>query len=170
MKRILILLIISISFIMETGAQQDTTALTKPGEKAPAFSCKYIDGKSFDLNKLHGKIIMINFFATWCPACNLELPTLQKEVWEKYRDNPEFVLIIIGREHTDKELSDFAKSKNYSLPFAADPKREIYNLYATKYIPRNIVIDGDGKIIYQKSGFTSTEFAEIEKLIAKSLK
>lgn len=170
MKKFIFFLLISISFIMETGAQQDTTALTKQGEKAPAFSCKFIDGKGFDLNKLHGKIVMINFFATWCPGCNLELPALQKDVWEKYRDNPGFVLIVIGREHTDQELSDFAKSKNLTLPFAADPKREIYNLYATKYIPRNIVIDRDGKILYQESGFTATEFAEIEKLIADSLK
>lgn len=170
MRRIFILLITSISMFMKSEAQQDTTANTRPGDKAPVFTCKTLDGKTYDLSKLTGKVVMINFFATWCPACNLELPQLEKEIWKKYRDNPDFVLLVIGREHTEKELGDYAASKNLSLPFAPDPKRDIYKLYASKYIPRNIVIDRDGKIIYQKSGFTAKELEEIEELIAEKLK
>lgn len=156
--------------LMESEAQQDTTANTRLGDKAPVFTCKTLDGKTYDLSKLTGKVVMINFFATWCPGCNMELPELEKEIWKKYRDNPGFVLLVIGREHTEKELIDFATSKNLSLPFAADPKRDIYKLYASKYIPRNIVIDRDGKIIYQNSGFTSKELSDIEKLIEGRLK
>ncbi|MGD0581479.1 MAG: TlpA disulfide reductase family protein [Bacteroidales bacterium] len=170
MRRIFILLIISISMLMESEAQQDTTANTRLGDKAPVFTCKTLDGKTYDLSKLTGKVVMINFFATWCPGCNMELPELEKEIWKKYRDNPGFVLLVIGREHTEKELIDFAAGKNLSLPFAADPKRDIYKLYASKYIPRNIVIDRDGKIIYQNSGFTSKELSDIEKLIEGRLK
>jgi len=77
---------------------------------------------------------------------------------------------VIGREHSERELIDFASSKNLSLPFAPDPKRDIYNQYASKYIPRNIIIDKDGKIIYQNSGFTASELTEMEKLIAEKLK
>jgi peroxiredoxin len=170
MRRVLMFVIISFFMVIESEAQKDTTANTKPGDKAPVFTCKTLDGRTLDISKLGGKIIMINFFATWCPGCNLELPELQKTIWEKYKNNPGFVLIVIGREHTEKELADFAGSRNYSLPFAADPKREIYDLYASKYIPRNILIDREGKIIYQNSGFTVKELEEIEKLIANNLK
>jgi peroxiredoxin len=170
MRRIFLLLVILFSMVMESEAQKDTTAVTKLGDKAPVFTCKTIDGKTIDIGKLSGKVIMINFFATWCPGCNLELPELEKVIWKKYRDNPGFVLLVIGREHTEKELLDFAAGKNLDLPFAPDPKREIYSMYASKFIPRNIVIDKDGRIIYQNSGFTAKELEDIEKLIAGKLK
>jgi peroxiredoxin len=170
MKRLLILLVILFSMNMESEAQMDTTAVTKLGDKAPVFTCKTIDGRTIDLGKQSGKVIMINFFATWCPGCNLELPELEKLIWKKYKDNKDFVLLVIGREHSEKELVDFAATKNLSLPFAPDPRREIYSLYASKYIPRNIIIDKEGKIIYQNSGFTARELEEMEKLIAEKLK
>ncbi len=170
MKKIFILLLILFSMNMETDAQKDTTAVTKLCDKAPVFTCKTIDGRTVDLGKLSGKVIMINFFATWCPGCNLELPELEKHIWEKYKGNDNFVLLVIGREQSEKELADFAAAKKFSLPFAPDAKREIYSLYASKYIPRNIIIDKEGKIIYQNSGFTSRELDEMEKLIEEKLR
>jgi peroxiredoxin len=136
---------------------------------APAFRCKTIDGKSIDVNKLRGKVIMVNFFATWCPPCNLELPSLQKKIWDKYRNNQKFVLIILGREHTEAEVRDFVTRKNFTMPFAADQKREIFSLYATQNIPRNVIIGKDGKILYQGTGYSEEEFSKIEKLLADQL-
>lgn len=155
---------------MITDAQTDTTTLLKNGDLVPSFSCKTIDGKTIDISKLRGKVIMINFFATWCPPCNLELPALQSEIWDKYKNNSEFVLIILGREHTEKEVADFVKSKNFTMPFAADPDRGIYKLFATQYIPRNVIVDRDGRIIYQNRNYVKEEFEGIVKLIAEKLK
>ena len=169
MKQALLILILGMIAFSEAASQEEATTMTKLGQEAPAFICTTLDGKTIDIKKLRGKVIMINFFATWCPGCNLELPELQKTIWEKYRNNDKFVLVVIGREHSDKELSEYAALKGLSLPFAPDPKREIYNLYASKYIPRNVVIDREGKIIYQKSGFTAAELAGIEKLISENL-
>lgn len=170
MKRLFLLILISIAMLTESEAQQDTTAVTKLGDKAPLFTCRTIDGKIYNLGQLKGKVVMINFFATWCPGCNLELPELEKEIWKKYKANTDFVLLVIGREHSEKDLKDYAASKNLDLPFVPDPTRDIYKLYATKYIPRNIVIDKKGIIVYQKSGFTVKELADIDKLIETSLK
>jgi len=148
---------------------QDNATINKIGDKAPDFSCTTISGKSFDLSKTKGKIVMINFFATWCGPCNLELPVLQKEVWDKYKDNPDFVLIVIGREHSEKDLADFASKKGLSLPFAPDPKREIYSLYAKQTIPRNIIIGKDGKIMMQEIGFDEESFKKITDLLSNEL-
>lgn len=155
---------------MIVDAQTDTTTLTRTGDKAPQFICKTIDGKVFDISKLQGKIIMINFFATWCGPCNLELPVLQKNIWEKYKDNSSFALIILGREHNEKEVTDFVNTKKFTMPFAPDPKREIYKLYATQFIPRNVIIGKDGKILFQSRGYTEEEFRQIEELLAQKLK
>jgi peroxiredoxin len=170
MKNPILSILACFAITATVAAQADTTSLTKVGDKAPAFSCTTIDGKSFSLSKLKGKIVMINFFATWCGPCQAELPVLQKNIWDKYRNNPSFQLIILGREHSEKEVSDFVIARNFTMPFAADSGREIYKLYATQFIPRNVIIGKNGKIIFQNMGYTEEEFKKIEELLAKELK
>lgn len=170
MKKELLSLILCFTAILAAAAQTDSTTLTKIGDKAPAFTCKTIDGKTINISKLQGKIVMINFFAIWCGPCNEELPVLQKNIWDKYRNNPAFQLIILGREHNEKEVSDFVKTKKFTMPFAPDPNRDIYKLYATQFIPRNVIIGKNGKIIFQSKGYTGEEFKQIEEVLAKALK
>ena len=168
-KPILTLLFVFIPVLFGYG-QKDTTTFTKVGDKVPQFTCKTIDGKTIELSKLKGKIIMINFFATWCSPCNLELPVLQKDIWDKYKNNPNFVLIILGREHSEKEVQDFVTNKGFTMPFAPDPKREIFKLFASQSIPRNVIIGKDGKIIFQSMGYTAEEFKKIENFLEEKLK
>ncbi|MCU0456394.1 MAG: TlpA family protein disulfide reductase [Bacteroidales bacterium] len=170
MKRILVSAFIILSLCATASPQTDTTTLTKVGDKAPAFSCKTTDGKSFDLAKQKGKIVLINFFATWCGPCNSELPVLQKNIWEKYRNNKSFSLIILGREHTAEEVSAFVKTKGFTMPFAPDPGREIFKLYATQSIPRNVIVGKDGKIIFQSIGYSPEEFKKVEEVLAREIR
>jgi len=170
MKKALLSILVSLLLVSVSFSQTDTTTLTKVGDKAPVFSCVTIDGKTVDISKMQGKIIMINFFATWCGPCMLELPVLQKNIWDKYKDNKDFALIILGREHTEKEVSDFVKLKKFTMPFAPDPKRAVFSLYATQSIPRNVIIGKDGKIIFQSMGYTPEELKKIEDLLAEKLK
>jgi peroxiredoxin len=161
------LLIISGSI---TVAQNDSTTLIKVGSKAPSFVCKTIDGKGFDSNQSKGKILLINFFATWCGPCNIELPILQKNIWEKYKDRTDFALIILGREHNEEEVKTFVQKNKFTMPFAPDLNRKIFNLYATQNIPRNIIIGKDGNILYQSIGYSVEEFKKLEMLLAQELK
>ncbi|HAM09133.1 MAG: hypothetical protein A2X05_02565 [Bacteroidetes bacterium GWE2_41_25] len=170
MKRTLLSFIIIVMVYSSGKSQSDSTTLTKTGDMAPAFKCRTIDGKSLDISKLKGKVIMLNFFATWCPPCNLELPVLQKKIWEKHGTDPDFVLIILGREHSEKEIRDFVTKKNFTMPFAPDPKREVFSLYATQNIPRNVIIGKDGRILYQSTGFSEEQFTIIEELVSEQLR
>jgi peroxiredoxin len=151
-------------------SQEDSSTLLKTGDIAPAFACKTIDGKTFDLNSCKGKIVMINFFATWCGPCNQELPVLQENIWNKYRNNPGFVLIILGREHSEQEVREFAEKHKFTMPFAPDPGRAIFKLYATQNIPRNVIVGPDGRIIFQNYNYTREDFSKIEEVLAKNLK
>ena len=155
---------------MLTDSQIDPTTLTRVGGIVPAFSCRTTEGRSVDIRKLMGKVIMINFFATWCPPCNQELPVLQNNIWKRYKQHNDFILLVIGREHGEKDINDFAVTKNLAMPFVADPERKIYDLFASKYIPRNVLIDMEGKIIFQNRGYTQEEFGKIENLISENLK
>jgi len=170
MKRTLLIIIFAASSVVFSNAQSDTTTFTKIGDPAPVFSCKTIDGKVVDIAKMKGKIVMINFFATWCPPCIKELPVLQKNIWDKYKNNNNFALIILGREHSEKEVKDFVSAKGFTMPFAPDPKREIFKLYASQSIPRNVIVGKDGKIIFQSMGYTEEEFGKLEKILSENLK
>jgi peroxiredoxin len=170
MKRTLITIFTCLYAITVATAQTDSTTLTKVGDMAPAFICKTLDGKTIDISKLKGKIVMINFFATWCGPCNIELPLVQKDIWEAYKDRKDFVLLIIGRNHTDAEVKDFVEKKEFTMPFAADPNRDIYKLYATEFIPRNIIIGKTGKIIFQNKGYEVEEFKKLEAVLKENLK
>lgn len=153
-----------------TYGQEGDGSLLKVGDKAPLFTATTIDGKVIDLTAMKNKVIMITFFATWCGPCNLELPVLEKNVWNKYRDNTNFVLVVMGREHDTQTLKDFAASKNLNLPFAPDVKREVFAKYAEKNIPRNVIIGKDGKIVWQSTGYTEEEFSKLEQTLANMLK
>ena len=168
MKRLILASLPLMLFPVFSDAQDDGT-ITRVGDKAPVFSCKTIDGKTIDLNKTSGKIVMVTFFATWCGPCNEELPVIQKEIYNKYKDNPNFVLAVIGRQHTEQELKDFAAAKSLTLPFAADPKKDIYSLYARQMIPRNVIIGKDGRILFQEIGFFPDDFNKLKELLAKEL-
>jgi thiol-disulfide isomerase/thioredoxin len=168
-KRTITLLFI-ITLTASLMAQEDDGTLNKVGDNAPAFRATTIDGQLIDTKELKGKVIWVNFFATWCPPCKKELPVLQENVYKKYKDNKDFVLVVLGREHNNDELKEFAAQWNYDLPFAPDIERKIFSLYAKLSIPRNVIIDKEGKISLQSIGYTEKEFAEIEEHVADLLK
>ncbi|MHC4945128.1 MAG: TlpA family protein disulfide reductase [Planctomycetota bacterium] len=145
---------------------QDT--LTRVGQIVPEFSLTTLDGRIISPEKMKGKVLLLNFFATWCPPCNKEMPHLEKEVWQRFKDEA-FMLVAVGREHNEEELAVFKKEKEVSFPFAPDPERMVYSKFATQFIPRNVVIDREGRIIFQSKGFNEEEFEEMIELIDQTI-
>ena len=164
------LFLISILFIFSINLfSQDEATLVKVGDKAPNFTIELENGKTKQLSELKGKVVWINFFATWCPPCRQELPHLQREVYDKLKNNPNFELIILGREHTWAEINKFKADNKFNMPFYPDLERKVFSLYAKQNIPRNFIIDKEGKIAIASTGFTEKEFAEIIEKLEKLL-
>lgn len=166
-----IVLALSVATLLITAHadEHEDTTVTKSGDKAPDFSCETIDGEKFALKDYAGKVVFINFFATWCGPCLSELPHLAKEVHDVFKGNEDFKLIVIGREHTAEELKAFRMEKSLDLPFAADPDRAIYSLYATKFIPRNVIVGRDGVVKYAEAGFSEDKLKEQATIIQAEL-
>ena len=155
-----LLTIILLFFTLNLMAQDDYT-FVKEGQKAPDFTITMENGLKKSLSNLEGKVVWINFFATWCPPCRKELPHLEEAVYKEFKNRNDFEVLVIGREHTWEEVNKFKKDNHYELPFYPDPKREIFSKYANQNIPRNFVIDKQGNIAVASTGYNKEDFEEI---------
>jgi len=161
-------LIIMSASVLVAQAYTEEVEKVKVGEVAPDFTLTTDEGEITTAD-LKGKVVLINFFATWCPPCRKELPVLQTQVWDKYKNNEDFVLLVIGREHTSDELTKFADDQKLDLPFYPDLKREVFSQFATQSIPRNYIINKGGKIVYASKGFSDKEFEHMMSVLEKQL-
>jgi peroxiredoxin len=166
--RTFILFILAATFAA-TSLAQDANTFVKEGEEAPDFIIKMEDGSVKKLSELKGKVVWINFFATWCPPCRKELPHLEKEVFYKFKDRDDFEVLVIGREHDWATVNTFKSDNNYSLPFYPDVDRSIFSKYAKQSIPRNFIVDKEGNIAVASIGFVPKEFEEMIKKVKELL-
>lgn len=160
--------------LIDTAARQrnrlstEETTLTRIGEKAPLFEVTTLDGQSVKLSDLRGKVILLNLFATWCGPCLREMPRLENEIWQRF-GNREFAMIAVAREENNSELVAFKRKHELTFSIAGDPKRNVYDLFAKDYIPRNYVIDTEGKIIFQSVGYTEDKFREMVRAVEQAV-
>ena len=167
MKKLFVLFVVLYSSL---SYAQDESTLVKISDPVPAFAFETSPGVSQNISESKGKLILITFFATWCGPCRKELPFIQSEIFDKYKNNPDFELIILGREHSWDEVSKFKKDNQFTMPFYPDPERKIYSKFASQSIPRNFLISREGKIIFNSIGFEEKEFKLLKETIEKQLK
>lgn len=138
------------------------------GDTAPSFELVDADGTNFSLDGSPDKVVLLNFFATWCGPCLRELPRMQA-IWDRHSDNEKFAMLAIGREESLQAVTEFRTKNSYTFPIAPDPNREVFSLFAKESIPRIFLISPDGKILYATLGYHEDELDRLDRLLTDSL-
>ena len=158
----------------ETKAQPAADSLgniVKVGDMAPDFTCTLTDGRQVTLSDLKGKVVMLQFTASWCGVCRKEMPFIEKDIWLKHKDNPKFVLMGIDRDEPVETVVAFGQQTGVTYPLALDPGADIFAKYALRDagITRNVLIDEEGKIVMMTRLYNEAEFASLVAKIDQML-
>ncbi len=137
-------------------------------EKAPDFTLTSVDGTSYSLSKLRGKVVVLNFWATWCAPCLEEMPTLDS-LYKRYRQRG-LVVLGVSIDRKRETVEGFLEKNPVSYPILLDTKGEVFvDKYTVSGLPATYIIDGKGLIVDQyigKRDFTSEDFLQfIEGLL-----
>lgn len=148
--------------------ETQTTTLVKEGMQAPDFTVEMFDGSTLTLSALKDKVVLVNFWATWCPPCRQELTRVEEDIIKRF-EGQEFVFIPISRGEERETVAAFREQTGYTFPMGLDPERKVYDLFASNFIPRNFLIDADGKVVIASVGYEEEEFDGLVKRIEELL-
>lgn len=147
------------------------STLINSGDMAPDFVLDMLDGQKIKLKELKGKVVLLNFWATWCAPCMKELNEFPDKIIKSFASN-RFVLLPVSRgEKADVVRKKMEKLKTKGIDFnvGLDPQEAIYKKYATNFIPRNYLIDQDGKVVYTSIGFSEEKLNDLRDKIQELL-
>jgi len=154
----------------QTTPVYENGSIVRVGDIAPDFTIKEAGGKSYKLSDLKGKVVMLQFTASWCSVCRKEMPFIESEIWVPGK-NQGLVIIGIDRDEPEETVIRFKNDIHVTYPLALDPGADIFGLYALKDagVTRNIIIDRDGKIIFLTRLFEREEFDKMKEIIFAEL-
>lgn len=157
------------ALLNETGDNLDDGRgyIVKVGDIAPDFEMTLANGETIQLSSLRGKVVMLQFTASWCGVCRKEMPYIEKDIWNKHKNNPEFALYGIDREEPVEKVNELIEKTGVTYPIGLDPDAGIFTLYAEEKagITRNVIIDRDGRIVMLTRLFELEEFGEMVAVI-----
>lgn len=151
---------------------EDYGYIVKIGQQLPDISMKLTDGTSVTTADLKGKVVMLQFTASWCSVCRKEMPHIESDIWQKHKDNENFVLIGVDMDEPLDKVKQFKSDMKITYPLALDPGAEIFYTFAEKGagVTRNIIADKSGKIVYMTRLYKEDEFKEMVDVIDFLLK
>ena len=162
-------IVLAVSVVLLVGA----TALVVRARHAPAMAADFavpdLAGKAVRLSSLRGKVVLLNLWATWCPPCREEMPSMQK-LYDRMKGR-DFELLAVSQDDDGKSaVEPFVKQMNLSFPVLLDPEHQVGDRYGVWGYPETFVIDRNGfvvdRVIGPRDWSSPNEVARIEALLA----
>ena len=173
MRKLVSVFILLMGIVISGMAQEikDRGYIVNVGDMAPDFEMSLMDGQKVKLSDLKGKVVMLQFTASWCGVCRKEMPFIEKEIWQ-INKNKDFALYGLDRDEPIEQAQKLIDATGITYPIALDDGGKIFEQYAMKNsgITRNVILNREGKIIYLTRLFNQEEFAAMKKVIEEELK
>lgn len=132
---------------------------------APAFSLPDLSGKAVSLSDYKGKVILLNFWASWCPPCRAEMPSLQK-LSNSLKDK-KFVVLAVGLDQDQEQIRSFINSERYAFKVLLDPESRAARIYNVTLYPTSFILDKKGVIKHKVVGATDWTDVKVVKELKK---
>lgn len=145
--------------------------IVKHGQTIPDFDLVLPDGTTTNTKALRGKVVMLQFTASWCGVCRKEMPHIEKEIWKKHKSNSNFSLYGIDLKEEKEKVVEFQKQIGITYPLALDLDGKIFYSFAAPEagVTRNVIVDKTGKIVFMTRLYKEDEFNEMKKVIEELL-
>jgi len=147
---------------------QAVAGLPSPGTLAPDFALRATSGKNLRLSEYRGRVVMINFWATWCGPCRQELPLLNA-IYERYRDAG-LVVLAVNVEEDVERARKMAQGLGLTLPVLFDSVQHVSRLYDPSAMPATVLIDRGGRVRFVHLGYRPGYEAKYERELREMLR
>jgi peroxiredoxin len=170
MRKISLLLLTLLSFQTFAQNMDDRGYIVSKGEKTPSFELQLLSGETITNEMLLGKVVVLQFTASWCSVCRKEMPHLESDVWQQFKED-DFLLVGIDLKEDEATTRAFIKTIGTTYPIALDLDGSLFALFAgpKQGVTRNIVIDKKGVISYLTRLYEREEFEEMITVIETEL-
>ncbi len=166
MRSLAIILFFTIASLFAQQQADSVGFYVRVGDPSPEFALIFPNGDSTSFADLKGKVIMLQFTASWCSVCRQEIPHIEKKIWQDLKSD-DLVVIGVDMDEPAEKVIKFAEDMKITYPLALDPGAEIFGLFAHKQsgVTRNVIIDKKGKIAHLTRLFNMEEFNRmVEKI------
>jgi len=154
--------------LLAAAAHWVAAAPLAPTAPAPDFTLRTLDGQKLRLGEQRGRVVLVNFWATWCGPCRQEMPHLNK-LYEKYKSSG-FVLLGVNVDDDTRQAAGVADKLGVKFPVLPDADKRVSRQYDLSAMPSTVLIDRDGKVRYLHRGYQSGYENTYDKQIRELLK
>ncbi len=145
--------------------------IVKVGDKLPTIEFTDLNGVNYTNQSLKDQVVVLQFTASWCSVCRKEMPHLEEEVWQRFK-NDNFLLLGLDLKEEASVVREFAKKMGVTYPMVSDLDGALFEKFAgpKQGVTRNIVVNQEGEIIFLTRLYDREEFEEMIDVIDSALK
>ena len=165
---LLLLFFAAPAFALSDGPQEPPAGNLQAGRTAPDFTLKTLDGDSVSLSQFRGKVVFLNFWASWCPPCREEMPAMNR-LNQVFADR-DFVMLAVNTEQNKGVVEDFLSKRPHDFTVLLDPQGTVQSLYQVFRFPETFLLDKEGRIVERFLGARDWSAVEFLRRIEQMVK